>query len=142
MSEPARGVIVAHADLAAALLRAVERIAGVSDRLVAVSNEGAGPDEVRRAVEEAAGAGPAVLFTDLASGSCAAASRLAAGRSRRVAVVTGTNLPMLLDFVFHRDMEPAALAERLVEKGRAGICTGSVSSTDSNPAGADRPVSS
>lgn len=141
MSEPVRGVVVAHADLAAALLRAVERIAGVSDALVAVSNEGAGPEEIRRAVEEASGAGPAVVFTDLASGSCAAASRVVALRSGRVAVVTGANLPMLLDFVFHRDMEPKALAERLARKGRAGICTAPVSPTESNPAGADRTVS-
>ena len=36
-------------------------------------------------------------------------------------VVSGVNLPVLLDFVFHRDMPLAALVERLVEKGRAGI---------------------
>ena len=35
-------------------------------------------------------------------------------------VVSGVNLSMLLDFVFHRDMELTELSQRVVEKGRAG----------------------
>jgi hypothetical protein len=33
------------------------------------------------------------------------------------------NLPILLDFVFHRDLPVKELVPRLIEKGRAGIRT-------------------
>ena len=36
-------------------------------------------------------------------------------------MVCGVNLPILLDFVFHRDVPLDELVTRLVEKGREGI---------------------
>lgn len=118
---PARGVVVAHDGVAGALVRAVERISGVRGALVGVSNEACAPEELRSRVSEAVGTGdaPALIFVDMASGSCAFAGRQVARGRRGVALVTGVNLPMLLDFVFHREMELASLAERVVAKGRA-----------------------
>lgn len=141
MSEPVRGVVVAHADLAAALVRAVERIAGVEGRLQPLSNEGLGPEALRRRLASAVGEGPAIVFADLASGSCALAGRMAASGEGRCAVVTGVNLPMLLDFVFHADMDLDALLARLVHKGRTAI-DGRTGAGESARAGhADHPVS-
>lgn len=121
MSDSVRGIVLAHADLAEALVRAVERISGVHDALVPISNEGLRPEELRDRLERETAGGPAVIFADLASGSCAFASRVVARRCGHVAVVTGASLPMLLDFVFHRDLPLGELAERLLEKGRAGM---------------------
>ncbi len=121
MSE-ARGVIVAHGDLAGALVRVVERISGVQGALTPVTNEGCSPEELTKRVAEAVGPGPAVVFVDMASGSCGFVGRRLAA-TERVAVVSGVNLPMLLDFVFHTEMDLRALAERVVEKGRAGAST-------------------
>lgn len=112
------GVVVAHGDLAPSMIRAVEGISGVRGALLGISNAGCTPQELRRRVDSAVGEGPALVFVDMGSGSCAFAALKVAEAAPSVAVVTGVSLPMLLDFVFHRDMEPAALAERVAGKGR------------------------
>jgi mannose/fructose-specific phosphotransferase system component IIA len=127
MSEPTPsptvGVIISHAEVAAALVGAVRTISGVSDALQAVSNEGCDPKALAQRIEEAIGERPAVLFVDLPGGSClSSAVRLSRGRGER-AVVTGVNLAMLLDFVFHRDVPPAEAAKRAVEAGSRAIRT-------------------
>lgn len=119
MSEPVRGIVLAHADLAGALVRAVERISGVRDALTPISNEGLRPEELRERLEAETGDRPAIIFADMASGSCAFAGRVVQRGRGNVAVLTCVSLPMLLDFVFHREMELPELAERLLYKARA-----------------------
>ena len=122
MSEPVRGLVVGHASLAAGMVECVRQIAGVDeDALRPLSNEGCGPDTLAARLEEALGEGPAIVFTDLGSGSCAFAARRVAMTRPGTAVLTGVNLPVLLDFVFHRNMPLGELVERLVEKGRTGV---------------------
>lgn len=118
MSE-VRGVVVAHGELASALVRVVEGISGVKGALEPVTNVSCTPDELAGRVARAVGVGPAVVFVDMAAGSCGFAGQRIA-RDGNVAVVAGVNLPMLLDFVFHREMDFRELAVRVVEKGRKG----------------------
>ena len=124
MSEPtrARGIVVAHGEMARGLISAVRQIAGsAADALVALSNEGKGPDVLRQEIDAIAGEDPAIVFVDLHTGSCGmAALSCCRERARRIAVV-GVNLGMLLDFAFHREMPLEELADRLVETGRRGI---------------------
>ncbi|PYO69048.1 MAG: hypothetical protein DMD69_04175 [Gemmatimonadetes bacterium] len=123
MSEPLRGVIVSHAAVAQALKAAVAAITGVEDALVPVSNEGCDSGALTARVTAAIAEQPAVLFVDLPGGSCLTSSiRLAKGRTN-VAVVTGVNLAMLLDFVFHRDLPPLEAARRAAEAGSKAIRT-------------------
>jgi mannose/fructose-specific phosphotransferase system component IIA len=118
-----KGVVVSHAELAAALVVAARAISGVDDALVAVSNEGCDPKALAARIEAAIGGVPALLFVDLPGGSClTSAVRLAHGRAE-VAVVTGVNLAMLLDFVFHRDLSPVEAARRAVDAGGRAIRT-------------------
>lgn len=133
-----RGLIVAHSSLAAGLAAAVHQIAGVGEEaLQTVSNEGRGPEGLLSAIRDAVGDSPAILFTDLASGSCAFAARKIALDRPGTGIISGVNLPVLLDFVFHRDLPVQALVDRLIEKGRSGI---SGASTEEG-ARADRAVS-
>jgi mannose/fructose-specific phosphotransferase system component IIA len=118
---PVRGVLVAHGEMARGMVDAVRKISGQDEALlVPLSNDGRSPERLRAELMELLGSGPAVVFTDLQAGSCALAA-LAAGSRGETVVICGANLPMLLDFVFQRDLSLDELAERLVKMGREGI---------------------
>lgn len=119
-NEPVRGVVVAHGGLAGALVTTVEIISGVRGALRPVSNDGLGPDELADVIGEAAGDARTVLFVDLSGGSCGLAGLRHVRERRGCACISGVNLPMLLDFVFHREMPLEALVPRLLRKGRSG----------------------
>ena len=131
MSEPetapgaARGIVVGHGVMATGLVDAVRRIAGVGDDvLVPISNEGKGPEALREDLARVMGTGRVVVFTDMHAGSCALAAKVACraqGESAESAVVCGVNLPMLLDFVFNRELPLEELVPHLVEHGRAAV---------------------
>ena len=121
MSEELRGVVVCHGTMAEALVKAAEQISGVDAALVPVSNTGCDRDTLEQRVLAAVGQRPAVVFVDMASGSClfAVLKRLRAEPS--VKVVTGVNLAMLVDFVFHRTLSPQEAATRAAATGQASI---------------------
>jgi mannose/fructose-specific phosphotransferase system component IIA len=116
----AQGVVFAHGDMARGLVDAVKKISGQDDALIPMSNEGRSIERLRSDLEAVVGEGPTVIFTDLQAGSCALTA-LGSSSSRNVLVLCGTNLPMLLDFVFHRDTPLDELATRLVSHGQQGI---------------------
>lgn len=121
MSEPLRGVIVCHGLLARALVDATAQISGMADALVPVSNSGCDRGDLEARVEAAVGTEPTVVFVDMASGSCLFAVLRRLRQRANVRVVTGVNLAMLLDFVFHRDLTPDEAAKRAVEIGEKAI---------------------
>lgn len=116
-----RGIVVAHGNLARCLVETTESISGVSGVLFPITNEGCSPELLSERIAEALCEGPAVLFVDLASGSCGHAARFACVGASGTPIVSGVNLPMLLDFVFHLDMDTFELAARVAEKGRLGM---------------------
>src|SRR5829696_1713164 len=121
MSDELRGVVVCHGSMAGALVQAAEQISGVEAALIPVSNTGCDRDTLEQRVLAAVDRRPAVVFVDLSSGSClfAVLNRLKSEDSVRV--VTGVNLAMLVDFVFHRTLSPVEAAARAVTTGQASI---------------------
>lgn len=116
MSDPV-SIVLAHGELAAGLVSAVEQITGMGSCFVAMSNSGLSGAELEvrlRALVDQTGA--RVVFTDLPAGSCnIAAFRLL--RDRDVIVVSGVNLPTLLHFVTHPQLSPEEAATEAVERG-------------------------
>jgi mannose/fructose-specific phosphotransferase system component IIA len=119
------GIIVTHGDLARALRAAAASIAGDIARVEVVSNDGLTAEallaEVRAALDRVGGEAGTVVFADLSGGSCATACQLALA-GEHVRLVTGVNLPMLVDFVLRRgDLELDAMVARLLQRGRSSI---------------------
>lgn len=122
MSDGVRGLIISHSSLGEGMAAAVRKITGAGEEaLGSVSNEGCGPDALVAVIQDRVGEAPVVLFTDLGGGSCAFAARKVAMERPSTALIAGVNLPLLLDFVFHRELPLAELVERLIASGRAGI---------------------
>jgi mannose/fructose-specific phosphotransferase system component IIA len=121
MSDLLRGVVVCHGDVAVALVAATEEISGVRGALTAVSNRDCDRGRLEERIVAAAAGEPAIVFVDMAAGSClfAAARRLAGLPGARI--VTGVNLAMLLDFVFHRQLSVGDAAQRAVDAGGKAI---------------------
>ncbi len=117
-----QGVVLAHGTMAQGLVDAVARISGVTDEaLVAITNNGKSPDILEAELGAFVGNGPVIIFTDLPSGSCAVAARVCCRAGGEEAIISGVNLPVLLDFVFHRDLPLPDLVPRLLSKGREGM---------------------
>jgi mannose/fructose-specific phosphotransferase system component IIA len=121
MSDELLGVVVCHGTLAGALVQAAEQISGIQGALVAVSNTGCDRETLEQRVLSAVNGQPAVVFVDLASGSCSFAVLKRLRGEPSVKVVTGVNLAMLVDFVFHRSLSPGDAATRVVAVGEKSI---------------------
>lgn len=124
MSEPGvRGVLLGHGDMAFGMVDAVRHITGCdAAALSPMSNRGHSPDALCAEVAARIGDGPAILFTDLQSGSCGFTARRLCQSVKDLVVISGVNLPLLIDFVMHRDEPLGTLVPRLLETGRSGIC--------------------
>lgn len=121
MSEELRGVVVCHGTVAAALVHATEQISGLSGHLIPVSNSGCDRESLEARIEDAVAGRPAVVFVDMASGSCLIATLRRLRARPEVAVVTGVNLAMLVDFVFHLTLPPGEAADHAAASGGRAI---------------------
>lgn len=119
-----RAVLVTHGMLGAELLRTTEDILGPVDGVGCVSNAGTSLETLSERVRGllADPDEPVLLFVDLLGGSCTHASQRIRDLHPNVVIISGVNLPMLLDFFHNRDRVPIGeLTQRLIEKGRNGI---------------------
>lgn len=121
MTEPLRGIVVAHGQLATALIGAAEEITGVRGVLSAVSNADCDRALLEARVRRAVGERPTVVFVDLPTGSCFFAVMHGLHDLPHARFVTGVNLTMLVDFVFHRNSTLDEAAARAREVGGRAI---------------------
>src|SRR5437867_3222544 len=115
---------VMHADLASALLRAAQTVYGPVEGVEVLSNEGLSRDALEAEIDRRVAAWPAggLVLTDFWGGSCHLCGLSATRGRTEVALVTGLNLPILLDYLHNREhLPPGRLAERLQKKGQDSI---------------------
>ena len=113
MNDEVLGILVGHGKLAEGMLDAVREITGSSEGLLSLDNSGLTPQALEERLDALTGGQPSVVFVDLPSGSCAFAARRLQVRHPNVAIVCGVNLPLLLDFIFHRTLPLDEIIERL-----------------------------
>ena len=110
-------VIVCHGGVADALMGAVEGILGKQSGWVSVSNSRRSMDTLRLELEEALkefSEEEVFIFTDLAGGSCYNSCRQLAVEGKEVTIISGVNLPILLEFFLHRESSDAARMKELL----------------------------
>jgi mannose/fructose-specific phosphotransferase system component IIA len=115
------GVVVAHGAIASAMVDAAEQITGIRGVLGSVSNSGCDRGALEERIWTAIGDGPAVVFVDLAAGSCLIAVLRRVRERSDVRVVTGVNLAMLVDFLFHRTLPADEAAAHAAASGGSAI---------------------
>jgi PTS system mannose-specific IIA component len=117
-------LLVTHADLGAALLRAAARVYGTVEGIHVLSNEGLSREQLEKEIEGAVAGWTegGLILTDFWGGSCHICGIAAARGHGDIVVVTGLNLPLLLDYLHNRgEYRVKELAERLQRKGRDSI---------------------
>ena len=115
-----RAVVIGHGGFAAGLISAVEQITGRGALLIGLSNSGMTPQEMQDVMKGYIDDGIRVVFTDLPGGSATVCARRVSAAADGVVVVSGVNLPALLDFVFSAD-SPVESADRAAARGRETI---------------------
>jgi Phosphotransferase system, mannose/fructose-specific component IIA len=115
-----RALVIGHADFAHGLISAVDQITGRGDLLVGLSIAGMTPKQMEEEVAAHLRKGVQVIFTDLPGGSATTCSRRVCGVLQGPVVVSGVNLPTLLEFVLSADTSPGD-AERAAERGRGTL---------------------
>jgi N-acetylgalactosamine PTS system EIIA component len=124
MSEAAgiRALVAGHGDFAAGLISAVEAVTGRGEMLEPIQVKGLCGEDIQQLLRERLRAtGALVIFTDLQAGSCTMAARRLLREEGQVVLVSGTNLPMLLDFVMSSTASPHEAAHAAVDRARNAI---------------------
>jgi PTS system N-acetylgalactosamine-specific IIA component len=117
-----RAIVAGHGEFAAGLVSAVQQITGRGAQLVPIAVHSLGVAEIEDLLRERMlSLGVRVIFTDLQAGSCTMASRRILRGMDDAVLIAGTNLPILLDFIFAEGLAPPEAARHAAERGRLAI---------------------
>jgi PTS system N-acetylgalactosamine-specific IIA component len=118
---PRRAIIAGHGDFAVGMVSAVQQISGNGDTFHAVSSRDLSAVAIEQLLRATIDAHDVqVIFTDLPAGSCTIAARRVARDVPGVAVVTGTNLSVLLSWALGTDDSVEAWSHT-IERGRSAM---------------------
>ncbi len=117
-----RAIVAGHGTFAVGVISAVQQITGRGNIFVPVTNSGLCLTDIENCIgAELDRTGARVLFTDLPAGSCTMAVRRMLRTRGDVVLVTGANLPLLLDFAMQDEGHDIDALRASLERGRASI---------------------
>jgi mannose/fructose-specific phosphotransferase system component IIA len=118
-------ILVSHENVSQSMVEALAKITGESRDIISLSSKGISPgqleDQIVTTIKSMSSVEGIILFTDLQGGSCSLVCSRIQRKYPDIVVITGINLPLLIDFVFQRHRPVPEIVDRLVERGRAGI---------------------
>ncbi len=119
------GIVVTHGQLGEELLKTVRLIVGEIYDCYALSGSDLGDEktvESIRGILDANNTKKAVVFVDYFGGSCGASCVRATRGLEGVKVISGVNLPVLLDFVTKQGMMGFdEIVDHLIKRGRESV---------------------
>ncbi len=120
-------MILTHGSLGSCLKEIVEEMMGKQQGMTVVSNQGRDVESLLSKLEEIALKNKSreiFFFVDLYGGSCWQTAKRFGAKRGDVILITGVNLPMLVQFFSKRNkLNRFELLERVVESGKGGIIT-------------------
>ena len=118
-------ILVSHENLSVCMAETLAKITGETTFITPISSRGISPGQLEQtvihAIESMKEVDGIILFTDLHGGSCSLVSSRIQRRYPEIVVITGVNLPLLIEYVFHRERPLGEIVDRIVRKGREGI---------------------
>lgn len=119
------GIIVAHGELAAELLKTAEVVVGKVENLFPISGSSLTDEDIVARIKEIISRytdGKVLIFVDYFGSSCCTNSIKAAHGLENAKVVSGVNLPIILDFITKRELyDFDVMIRHIIERGRESV---------------------
>ncbi len=120
-----RGIIIGHGTFAEAMVATAEKIVGEQPDIEVISNEGFSCETLSKQITQVLHERKeedTVIFLDLPGGSCTISCYSVLKDHRDLNIISGVNLPMLLEFFILREKHTAReLVPILIKKGKENI---------------------
>lgn len=119
-------VLCGHGDFASGLYSSVKLIAGEQEKFDVINfSEGISSEKLQALLDSAVetvdqGQG-VVIFTDIPGGTPFNQSVILSTRKENIRVLSGTNLPAVLDGCFSRELPLDNFTTKVLDSGRAGL---------------------
>ena len=117
-------IIIGHGDFARAMLKTAEAIVGEQQNVEVVSNKGFSCDQLGLEIERRCENREhnTIIFLDLPGGSCTISCYTLLKDHHNMNIISGVNLPLLIEFFMLRNKYSAGeLVPLLVKKGKDNI---------------------
>ena len=120
------GVLLTHGELGEGLKNALEGMMGEQKGLLVLSNSGLSKEKLKQNLEEAINHKEfhegVFIFVDMPGSSCWQSAKSLRDHSKKVAIITGVNMPMLVTFFANRErLSFEQLIHKVKETGQKGI---------------------